>query len=470
MNNRVKYFLRNVLYSIVANGITMFVSVLTVLLIPKFISVEAYGYSQVYVFYSNYIGFLHLGLADGIYLRFGGQSYKELDKPLFLSQFWISTLGEIIEVVCLISIYLIFNSNNNKNYVFIMLAVAAIIVLPRTYFQMILQTTGRIEEYGKLLISEKIVYCFLVILFILFDSLSFQTVILSDVIGKLFSFLITVSFCKEMVYGKWVSITKALKEIGINIYVGSKLMISNVASLLLIGIIRIGIEFRWNVETYGKVSLAINISNFILVFINAIGIVIFPMLKKMDEKKLPQLFQNLKITLSVILLGILIFYYPVRLLTINWLPNYQESIQYMVLIFPICFYECQMAMLINTYLKAYRKEKQIAVINGIAVFMSLLLTLVSTVVFKDLLMAFLSIHLVYMIRFLIANIYICKIINQKNLCILECILCLSFSLLGWITDMQTSFNIYIFLYVLYLWIRRQNIKKSILQIKELCKS
>ncbi len=41
-----------------------------------------------------------------------------------------------------------------------------------------------------------------------------------------------------------------------------------------------------------------------------------------------------------------------------WLPEYADSLQYMGILFPIVIYEGRMSLLINTYLKTIRKEKQ----------------------------------------------------------------------------------------------------------------
>lgn len=64
-----------------------------------------------------------------------------------------------------------------------------------------------------------------------------------------------------------------------NISVGIKLMFANIASMLIIGIVRFGIERAWDVATLGKVSLTLSILNMII-FINAVGIIMFPTLRR----------------------------------------------------------------------------------------------------------------------------------------------------------------------------------------------
>ena len=64
VNGRSKKLILNLLYAFGANGITMLVSLLTTLVLPRFVSIEEYGYSQLYIFYTNYIGFLRKAMYD----------------------------------------------------------------------------------------------------------------------------------------------------------------------------------------------------------------------------------------------------------------------------------------------------------------------------------------------------------------------------------------------------------------------
>ncbi len=80
---KIRKILRDFSYSISSNLISLAVSTLVVLIVPKFIGVTEYGYWQLYIFYTNYVGVLHFGWLDGIYLRYGGYHYRDLDRPTF---------------------------------------------------------------------------------------------------------------------------------------------------------------------------------------------------------------------------------------------------------------------------------------------------------------------------------------------------------------------------------------------------
>ena len=69
----------NLAYAVVAQGIGLLSSILTSLVLPKFLGVEDYAYWQLFLLYSSYSGFALLGLNDGIYLRLGGKRYSEVN-------------------------------------------------------------------------------------------------------------------------------------------------------------------------------------------------------------------------------------------------------------------------------------------------------------------------------------------------------------------------------------------------------
>ena len=83
MSGGFKKIIANFSYVVLSNLLTVIVSSLVVLILPKIMGVEEYGYWQLYIFYLSYAGFVHLGWVDGIYLRYGGLEYDELDKEKF---------------------------------------------------------------------------------------------------------------------------------------------------------------------------------------------------------------------------------------------------------------------------------------------------------------------------------------------------------------------------------------------------
>ena len=70
---------------------------------PKFLSVDTYAIIKTYTLYVGYAGFLSLGYADGMYLKYGGKDINELDLVDLSTNYKSYTLFELIVCfICLI--------------------------------------------------------------------------------------------------------------------------------------------------------------------------------------------------------------------------------------------------------------------------------------------------------------------------------------------------------------------------------
>ena len=258
-----------------------------------------------------------------------------------------------------------------------------------------------------------------------------------------------------------------IQETVCNIAVGINLMLSNVASMLIIGTVRMGIQKVWNIATFGKVSLTLSISNLLMTFINAIGLVIFPILKRTDESKLPKIYNQLRNVLMVLMFGVLLLYYPLKIALDSWLPAYRESLIFMALVFPMSVYEGKMALLINTYLKALRMERQIFKVNVIAMLLSFATTLIFAVSLRNLNATVLSIVLLLATRSILAELILAKRMQievVKDIWV-ELLMTLVFIASNWFLSVYLAAAAYGFVYLTYSIYKYQSLKDLLQQLR-----
>ena len=469
---KAKSFIKNMSYVISSNLISLIVSTLVVLIIPKLIGVEEYGYWQLYIFYSSYVGFLHFGWNDGIYLRFGGEEYKNLDKRLFHSQFIELLISQILIGILIWGASIIFIVDINRGFILKMIAIAMILVNTTLMLFYILQATNRIKEYARLTMLDRIVYILLIIIFLLFGIRDFKLMIIADLVGKFISLFFATLSCRDIVFNGINTFYLTISETFENISVGIKLMFANIASMLIIGIVRFGIERAWDVTIFGKISLTLSISNMMMIFINAVGIIMYPILRRTNQEKLASIYSTMRDFLMAILLGILIVYYPLKTAMVTWLPQYAESLLFMSLVFPMFIYEGKMALLINTYLKTLRREKVMLRINLLSMIISLVMTYIATQLLQNLDVARLNIVILLAIRSALAESYLAKElkIKVKKDIILEVFLTLVFILTAWFVDSWMIMLLYGMSYFVYLIIKKRDLTGTIQNIKSLIKA
>ncbi len=472
MNKKTKAIIRNFSYSLSSNIISLLISTLVVLIVPKLIGVTEYGYWQLYLFYSSYVGFLHLGWVSGLYLKIGGEKYQELDKKNIAEQFRALIILQVIFAFIIITFVSVMNNDINKEYIFYMVAICAVLTNSRDMISFVFQATNRIKDYALIISVGRLLYFIIILIFLIVGIRDYKLMILGDLTGRFVSLLFAIYKAKDMVFIKIETYRFNIKEILNNISIGSKLMLSNLASMLIIGIVRLGIEYVWDVDTFGKVSLTLSASNLMMLFINAIGIIVFPLLRRTAEKKLSTIYFLMRNTLMVISMFLLIGYYPLKLVLSSWLPKYSESLMYMALIFPMFIYEGKMALLVNSYLKNFRKEKLMLRINMISVIISAVVTVFATIILKNLSIAIMSILVLLAIRCILAETCLAKILNiriRKDM-ILELLLTIIFVISAWYINSWFTVLIYGLSYLLYLMIKKKDIKNTVVDIKKMIKN
>ena len=466
--SKLLHVMRNISYTFMSNVIHLLISTVTVLIIPKFVGVETYGYYQLYLFYISYAGVAYFGWCEGIYLREGGKYYSELDKGQYSAQFRLLGLLEVIIYTVIYAASLCLIADGNKHFVIGSTSVVAVGMCLRWFITFILQATARIKEYATVTISERIIFVVLVLGLLLAGYRQLYLIVVADVAAKYISLFIGMWCCQDIVKARPVPVRAAVPEIRANMSVGLKLMFSSLCSMLIIGVIRFGVETCWDIATFSKVSLTLSVSNLVMTAINAVAVVLYPMLRRTSGQQLPRLYGIMRVTLMGLILGGMIFYYPIKRLLSAWLPQYAESLQYAAILFPICVYESKMSMLINTYYKALRLEKQLMRCNIAALVLSGVLTVLSTVVLHNVTAAIISILICLVFRGIIGELILSKhiAIEVKKDIVIELCMTVAFIVCNWFFG-SAGMVMYAGCYVLYLLIKKNDIKETVSFVKSM---
>ncbi len=467
MTTSNRSFISRFLFSVSANMISLLVSIITTLMIPRFLGVriEEYGYLQLYLFYTSYVGFLQFGWVDGILLREGGKSYEALDKELYSTEYKIFIVFEAVISIVIAIVAFFIVENKDKAFVFYFVAANVLIILMRSYLQYVLQATNRIKEYSITASAGRILYLCSCIFAMIVNIRSFRIFVVSDTVCKAISLLITIFCCRDIVFahGRSPLDDRIKSEIHLNISAGVKLVFANIASMLITGIIRQGIENSWDISTFGKVSLTLSISNFFITFISAVAIVLFPTLRTVDKDRLKVIYYRICDMLSALSFGILVFYYPLRVVLSLWLPQYSDGLMYMAILFPMCFYLSKVTLVIQTYYQVLRYEKDLMVVNIICLVISFATAFISINLLHNLTLAVLAILINQAIRCIIAEYHFAKKANFKvtKQIVTDGVMVVSFVVANWVAEGWMGFAIYMGLYIIYILYKCRDISTTI---------
>lgn len=464
--SKTKDIIRRILAAFFSNAVGFLVSCLVILIVPKFVATEQYGYFQLYIFYTGYIGFINLGWPEGLLLRFGGQNYNTLDKKGLKIQYELfSTFsGGMGIIICIIAFL---TSNGDKTFVWLGVGFCIIIHLPRAFLQVLLHMTNRTVEYARGILIEKVVYFISVAAVILSGLRSFHWLIISEILARLIASVYIMWTCSDILHAQRVSWRTQVPEICENIRVGIQLMFANLIGLFLIGVVRQSIEWRWDIETFGKVSFTLSISNLLMILIRSIAIVFFPVLKTISAHNLAPVYKTLRIGLITLLFAMLAAYFPAAKILSTWLPQYEQSLHYMALLFPMCIFECRMSLLIESYMKALRMERKLLLVNLASVIVGIGLSGLTVFIWGNLELAVLSILVLVGLRCIGAELLLAPRLNLNYRLdtIVELLMIAGFIYSSWFVGGLRGSVIYVVIFMGYLVLERKDIKSCIEKIK-----
>ncbi|MBM6948823.1 lipopolysaccharide biosynthesis protein [Mordavella massiliensis] len=445
-------FFRNLVSAFLAQGVGLVLNVILSLAVPKVLGITEYGYWQLFIFYTGYVGFFHFGWADGIYLRLGGKDYKNLDyKTLGVEYRFFLVMESLIAILVVVAAYGMVD-DANRIFVFVGTAVYMVLYNATLYLNYIFQAVNEIKTYALSVIMDRIFLLAVVIVLLFAGEESYIPFIISYVVSKFISLAYLFYKGKKIVFVKLSGYRDAMLDTKENILVGSNLMLANIASLMILGVGRVVIDQIWGINFFGKISFSLSLTNFFLLFIQQVSMVLFPFLRKIQEDKLTMAYSGLKTVLEVLLPISLVLYVPIKCILIIWLPEYAESLEYLALLLPVCIFDGKMQMLYNTYLKVLREEKKMLQINVISLLVSVFLAGVCGFILHNFFAVIISMLAAVAFRCIVAELYLARKmhISSGHNFIAELLVVVIFVLVSWqMPDLQ-SFIIVVCVYICYL--------------------
>jgi O-antigen/teichoic acid export membrane protein len=402
-------FTRNVLISILAQAISLGVGILLNFAIPKYAE-ALYPAWQKYVLYVGYVGVLHFGLLDGIVLRYAQYDYDELDKARVRSQFrWLLCFTGTLTLLA--SLFSLIVLEGESKWVTILVAVGIVTKNVVTYSLYAFQITNRVSKYASQVMLQKLIYGILVAVLLLCRVDNFVWFCIADLAGDVFSVLIMLRFNRKLCFGHAIGLTDSWRELKANVSAGFFLMLANWSAMLLLSGAKLFAQWHWSDNVFALVSFSFSVMNLFLTFVTALSVVIFPTLKRLDMEALPSVYKQTRSVLTLVLVAVMALYFPGCWLLHRWLPNFSTSLTYLGIVLPIVIYSTKVSLLTNNYLKVYRRERILLLINLISVVLGGVAFAISTFLLESVVLLLICMVLVIMFNSILSEIVVMKYIQ-----------------------------------------------------------
>lgn len=380
-----KKTLKDIFRVLVSNFIKAIAGIAVGFLLPKVLDVADYGYYKIFNLYVSYVGLFHFGFVDGIYLKYGGQDYEELDKKHFRAltsflmamEFVIAMIGIIVSVIFLTS---------ELRFIFICISIYLFFVNLSTYYQFISEITSRF----KLLLTVNILYSILTglsvpILYLaskLFNfSLNYQQYTLIAIGIYVVHCLYYISIYTEITFGEKSKLT--LIEIKGYFKLGIPLLIAGLCNILILSIDRQFVNFYFTIEEYAIYSFAYSMVHVITVLANSVSTVLYPTMKRMDQNSLQDSFPTVNSALLIVMFLCLMVYFPL-IPFVNWfLSKYTAALPIFRITLPSLAISSSVTIIMHNYYKTDGKETEFFLKTMIIIVLSIIANSIAYHFFKS---------------------------------------------------------------------------------------
>ena len=413
MNKRKKKFIGNLIYAFAAQSLSFALSVLMSIIVPKVLSLNDFGYWQLFIFYTSYVGFFHFGFNDGVYLLNGGKKYEDLDCQKIGGAFWVSFFVQLVLGGVLFALSSFLNIISARRIVLFCTIIYMLIFNSSFCLGYIFQAVNDTKKYSKSVMIDKICFMFFLAILLVCRVDNFVWFVICYILSKFISYVYCLYYGKKIVFIKNFNIAESIKCYKESVSIGFNLTIAGVASMLILGVGRIIIDSVWGIEEFAKFSLVLSLASFAIMFISQVSMVLFPSLRQVSAEEQKSVYQRFRCLLSVGLPAIFIISVPLKVLMQMWLPQYAVSLNYLFFALPICFFDAKMNLLCNTYFKVLREEKYLRKINIISFVFSLLFCGVSGYIFKSSILVLLAMVSAVAFRSIVSEIHLAKLMESS---------------------------------------------------------
>lgn len=306
-----------------ANFLSLLLGLVTGFVLPKILSVDSYASIKTYQLYISYIGLLHLGFLDGIYLKFGGMEYSEVPKSEFRTPYITLAVFQSLITIAVIVLGFIINDD-----VLLLFAFSIIPLNMLNFYKNIYQATGEFGRYKNILRMNTILTFFMVlIMLIVFRTDDYRFFLwgysfVNVIVWIVSEYKAKVAICEI----KYFSIYELMCHIKSGIF----LMLGNFSSILLTSMDRWFIKALMNTLTFAEYSFAVSMENLLTVAITPITTTLYNFFCNNNEKrKIMSIRRYVTIASAIIAAGA----FPVIFIIEHFLVKYHGSIAVLLILF-----------------------------------------------------------------------------------------------------------------------------------------
>lgn len=441
--------------------ISIVIGVLRATIVPFYLGLDEFGYWQIYLLYLGLLGLLSLGYIDGVYLNYGGLTERELPFRRLRSA---SVIYLVVSVLFIVLLYLFVDHtvlDESKRITLLYLLPNVILVGLTSYYLIVFQITNQIYKYSRYLIIDKILFILSLPLLIVTEQLSFQSLIILDIISRCVLLLLLVLKYNYYIFGNIDDLKIGLIFFVKNIGDGSKLLLANMAGMILLVLGRLYVENNFSIAEFSVYAFGISVTNILLMAVGSVSVVLYPALKNMSHSECLIFFSKSNNLINAFFVLALLLYFPAYFIVANYMLEYVGVLPYLSLLFVICLLQCKMQVLLNTYYKVLRKERRMLIDNISTIIIACILLYFVDIFYNTIYAVVFSLTIAMLGRTVFSEIHLrmCLKLNLRPVSF-NILLAVTFIVITGFCEEAVSFGLYVTFSLIFIFMNYKSILRK----------
>lgn len=342
-------------------------NVALIFVVPKLISVEDFGYWRMFGLYAGYVGFLHLGFADGALLRWAGHPIEDFHLeigPALKYLFWQHTI--VLAPVCAIAALVM---RGPLRFVVIAVAVYAFVFNLGTLLQYGLQSAKIFRPTAISAVAAPALLLAFVLLWRFKWQSDYREITTFSEVAWLIVLFFLLAWTKP-----WGGVQGGSPVRGLArkcLLSGWPILMANMGMILSMYADRLAVSWAATIQDFAQYSLAASAMAVPLTAIQACNNVFFPHLAGVAPEERKRIYGITSRTLLIVWAILLPYYFALDVSIRHFLPKYVPSLPYArILLLGIPFLAA-VQILQSSYAYLSGAQKQFMTWTGIVLVLSL---------------------------------------------------------------------------------------------------
>lgn len=413
-----KKLYKNIINVALSNMLLVIAGIVSSFILPKVLGVTDYGYYKIFNLYTTYIVFFDIGIANGVYLKYGGYTFEELPLERMRKYFRILLYLQIFFAFLIVILACLF-SRGDYRVIFIDLALYTVVNNIANYFEKISIMIGDFGPNIRRNILKSILTIFIVIIsyvaiYFQIDMSKYQIyTILFIIMYGIIAFQYS-SLYKRLIFGKAEDYSNIKNDFIDIIKMGTVLLFADMISNLILNLDRQFVSMLYNINTYSIYSFAYSMLKIVILAVSAIASVLYPTLKRMGREQMGKSYTTSVDIVSIISIGALLGYYPLAMIVEWWLPAYVSSLPIFMVLFPSISISSIISIIMINHYKALKKQEVYFWFSVIVLGIAFITNMIAQVVIAKPIGFSVASVLTMIVWYMMSDIYLCKKYVVKN--------------------------------------------------------